>query len=116
MGDTLVEQLEFGANDEHGSFVEALVIRTPQGDHYVLHRAHPNDTNTAYVNEKVEFGARAELLAAFPYAFGRTWQRTDDRCGYDIPQQEFRDADKRRLDQVLKASRQKTQKTSKNSL
>ena len=52
---------------------------------------------------KVEFGTRSSMEAAFPGQFipkGK-WKKTNEFCGYDALAEEFRAAEKRRIDELL---------------
>jgi len=90
----LVKMLNYGGNDEHGTFCEALVIRTDEGDKYVLHRGRSEPKPTGFVYEKVEFTEEEDLVKAWPGTFlpSNSWRETDSGCGYGITQDQYREA------------------------
>jgi hypothetical protein len=118
MTKNLVEQLRYaGGNDEGlGGYCEALIIRVPDNEKYVLHRygqyietvewnrtfneigPRPKKTAVLGKHEKIEFETEEELLKAFPGIFLREWETTDRCCGYDIPREEFEKADESRFE------------------
>src|SRR3989338_5735527 len=96
MMDYQVKQLRFAADDESGSYVEALLISIGQKENYILHQYTIDEFRV--IHRKIEFSNRDDLLKAFPYAIKHSWSETDEQCGFsNIPTSEFHEAHKRRL-------------------
>lgn len=88
-----------------GGYCEPLVVKTIEGEHYLLHQmflssAGRDDRQSVGVHRKLEYGSQSELEEAFrevkrhltiPRMFDG-WIETDRTLGFDIPAEEFGDA------------------------
>ena len=95
MGEHLVEQLNHVANDESGSYCEALVIINSGQEHYIMRRG--SSTRKGFVYEKRAYASKDSLLKDFPGVYLRNgWEETDFQCGFkDIKALEFVEAGRR---------------------
>lgn len=96
-----VTQLDYvgGQDEDLGGFCRTLVIQGGEREIYILHRYmqfREEDGRISGRHEKVEYA----ILEDMPSAFGGCrlpnshWAETNERCGYDIPSQEFEEAHK----------------------
>lgn len=105
MVEYIVEELGFMGNDEAGTYRQALIVNHKGEEHYILMsgRSQPEK----FFLEKLVFPTKDALLKAFPGTYIRKgWQETDERCGFeDISLSEFREANRRGRERVLKGLR-----------
>ncbi len=99
----IVEQIDFGANDDVGQFYQALIIREGRITHFILHRCgidYQDTKRPKSIYQMVEFFTEEQLLSAGS-GYGirdSRWKNTDETCGFDISIEEFLAANKRRRD------------------
>ena|SRR3989338_3923685 len=96
-----------GQDEDLGGYCRPLIIRTNSQEHYVLHEMHTyrDEQDRGKVkakHSKVEFGKLEELLKEFNLVQVRLginpkllWVETDSRCGYVLPEIEFKEASKK---------------------
>lgn len=111
-GNPMVETLGYigGQDEDLGGYCEPLIIRFKDRENYVLHTMsqYRDDKDVDEItgvekikakHEKVEFGTLEELTDEFQRVKERLgidrslpWEETNPTCGYDISQEEFRNA------------------------
>ena len=81
---TIESKLNYMGDDESGAFVEALQIKTEEGQTiYLIYRGHVDHELKKFIYEKAEFSDKISLLKSFPGTFVKNWERTDSKCGYE---------------------------------
>lgn len=88
-----VTVLRYAANDESGTFCEALKLTTPRGStRFMLHRARSEPDRI--VHERLVLPDEKALLKAFPDSFNtQPWKTTNSGCGYGITQEMYHRAE-----------------------
>ncbi|MEK6947719.1 MAG: hypothetical protein AABX19_00595 [Nanoarchaeota archaeon] len=79
-----VRVLKSGGNDDSGSFFQSLEIVVDGEKHFVLHQGAPKDSEN-YMYRKAEFKTEEELLKANSGYAVKSWEDTNNTCGYDLP-------------------------------
>ncbi len=102
----VVEQLDYGGDDENCRFYQALVIRSRGTEHYILHQGYTDyrGDKPIFTHRMARFESRDALLKAETgYAIPEEkWEATDGMCGFsDIPEKEFINADRVGLEKRL---------------
>ncbi len=98
MTKNLVEIIAFCADDDSGTFCEALILQHNGKEIYLARQASITadynqsgyvEGSARYVNHKIEVSSKQELEAGFPYYSSQSpgWQATDKGLGYNIPEE-----------------------------
>lgn len=102
----LIEALGYigGQDEDLGGYCEPIIIRVDGQEHYVLHEMHEyrdfsDENRIKATHNKVEFGRLEELISEFDKVkvrlridFSLPWIKTDSNCGYDLPEEAWKEA------------------------
>ncbi len=89
MINNLEKILDYGGDDENGSYFCSLIISTLEGRKYVLHVGY-SESSEKFAYKKIEFKDEESLKKAGSGYGLREWEETDLGCGYEITNEQYK--------------------------